>query len=134
MDHSNTERPAAAAMAVAGQDAQIHPSPALKTYHFQWSGFMMMWEENIGCTGRVSPLQLQVTYINITLTTLICPLQPRTKTSAVGPRETQGPTMVTTHTHTPSCIQALVSSVGTHWQKYQQFWYNTYLVYVSFDK
>ena len=97
VEHTNTRRTAAAAMAVAGQDAQIHPSPALKTYHFQWSGFMMMWEENIGCTGRVSPLQLQVTYINITLTTLICPLQPRTKTSAVGPRETQGPTMLTTH-------------------------------------
>ena len=98
VEHTNSRRTAAAAMAVAGQDAQIHPSPALKTYHFQWSGFMMMWEENIGCTGRVSPLQLQVTYINITLTTLICPLQPRTKTSAVGPRETQGPTMLTTHT------------------------------------
>ena len=49
----------------------------------------MLQKGEIGCTGRVSPLQLQVTYINITLTTLICPLQPRTKTSAVGPRETQ---------------------------------------------
>ena len=26
-------------------------------------------EPDIGCTGRVSPLQLQVTYINVTLVT-----------------------------------------------------------------
>ena len=46
VDHSNMERPAAAAMAVAGMDAQTSPSlscsPALKMSHFQWSGFGMM--------------------------------------------------------------------------------------------
>ena len=60
LDQKNTERPAAATMAVAGQDAQTSPSlscsPALKTYHFQWSGFGMLQKGEIGCTGRVSPL------------------------------------------------------------------------------
>ena len=62
MDHTNTENTAAAAMAVAGQDALTRqrteklPSPALKTYHFQWSGFGMLQKGEIGCTGRVSPL------------------------------------------------------------------------------
>ena len=62
VDHTNTENTAAAAMAVAGQDALTRqrteklPSPALKTYHFQWSGFGMLQKGEIGCTGRVSPL------------------------------------------------------------------------------
>ena len=62
MDPTNTENTAAAAMAVAGQDALTRPrtkklpSPALKTYHFQWSGFGMLQKGEIDCTGRVSPL------------------------------------------------------------------------------
>ena len=62
VDRTNTENTAAAATAVAGQDALTRqrtkklPSPALKTYHFQWSGFGMLQKGEIGCTGRVSPL------------------------------------------------------------------------------
>ena len=100
MDHTNTQGPAAAAITVAGEHAQTTPRTALKTHHFQWSGCSMMQKENIGCTGSVSPLQLPVTYINITMVTdnlLICPLQSSNTTSTVGPGETQDPTVLTTH-------------------------------------